>query len=195
MEISNLVFATHNPHKLAEIQLMMPTGLNLMGLNEIGCSTAIPETSDTLAGNAQGKALHVFEKFGLNCFADDTGLEVEALGGKPGVYSARYAGPACNSEANIEKLLQELAFCANRSAQFKTVIALCMNGEILFFEGHIRGEILSRPSGSGGFGYDPIFKPEGWNCSFAECTPEEKNRISHRGIAFRKLSAYLRHLP
>ncbi|MFM1879151.1 MAG: hypothetical protein RLZZ241_2017 [Bacteroidota bacterium] len=195
MKINELVFATQNPHKLDEIQLMVPDGIKLQGLQDIGCTESIPEISDSLQGNARNKALYIFENYGLNCFADDTGLEVEALGGRPGVFSARYAGPACDSQANIQKLLGELGSNSNRKAQFRTVIALCLDGNITYFEGKVKGEILLQPQGSGGFGYDSIFKPQALNVSFATCTPAEKNKISHRGIAFRNFAAYLQQRP
>ena len=186
-----LVFATHNEHKLREVQQLLPNSVELISLTTIGCHDEIPETAKTLEGNAQLKANHVTSKYGLACFADDTGLEVAALNGAPGVYSARYAGGERSAEANMQKLLNELAPHTNRSAQFRTAIALNLNGKQYQFEGVCKGEILHQKQGTEGFGYDPIFKPEGYDRSFAEMTMEEKGAISHRGRAIRKLVSFL----
>jgi XTP/dITP diphosphohydrolase len=190
--MNDIVFATHNPNKLKEIRQMLPSGLRVLSLEDIGCLEEIPETAATLEGNARLKASHVHEHYGYDCFADDTGLEVMALDGAPGVFSARFAGPGATSEANIQKLLQLLEGKKDRRARFRTVISLAKNGVFRFFEGQVTGEILSQPNGSGGFGYDPVFRPEGYDISFAQMPLEEKNRISHRGRAFRNLSAFIR---
>ena len=190
--MNDIVFATHNPNKLKEIRKMLPTGLRVLSLEDIGCSEEIPETAATLEGNAHLKASYVHKHYGYDCFADDTGLEVLALDGAPGVYSARFAGPGANSEANIQKLLQLMEGKTDRRARFRTVITLARNGIFHYFEGEVPGEILSRQTGSGGFGYDPVFQPQGYDTSFAQMPLEEKNRISHRGRAFQKLSAFLR---
>ncbi|MEJ2163634.1 MAG: non-canonical purine NTP diphosphatase [Robiginitalea sp.] len=189
--MKKLVFATHNPDKLKEINQMMPSGFQLLSLEDIGCGGKIPETADTLEGNARIKAAHVWENYGYDCFADDTGLEVTALQGAPGVYSARYAGPGANASSNMKKLLTELQTHKDRSGRFRTVIALVINGQFHFFQGVAQGDIICEPKGSGGFGYDPIFLPAGFKKTFAELPLEVKNQISHRGIAFKKLSAYL----
>jgi XTP/dITP diphosphohydrolase len=164
----------------------------LLSLDDIGCQEAIPETAETLEGNARIKAAHVWEKYGYHCFADDTGLEVEALGGAPGVYSARYAGEDADAMANMEKLLGKLEGSRERGARFRTVIALVLDGSYHFFEGIVSGEILEQPKGNEGFGYDPVFRPAGYQGSFAQMPPADKNRISHRGRAFEKLTAFLR---
>ncbi len=187
-----LVFATNNPNKLKEIQHILGNQIELLGLNDIGCNEDIPETAPDLAGNALQKARFVKEKFGYDCFADDTGLEIEALDGEPGVYSARYAGEAKSAEANMAKVLQKLDGVENRKACFKTVIALLLNGEEYLFEGFVDGTILTDKSGSEGFGYDPIFQPEGFEQSFAEMDLAEKNKISHRARAVQKLVAFLK---
>ena len=186
-----LVFATHNEHKLREVQELVPSHVELVSLTDIGCYDDIAETEDTIEGNARLKAEYVRKNYGLGCFADDTGLEVHALGGAPGVYSARYAGPAKNSEENIKKLLKNLNGIDDRSAQFKTVIALSLADAELDFEGICKGEIIDEPRGHEGFGYDPVFQPTGYNLTFAEMNSEEKGKISHRGIAIRKLVAFL----
>lgn len=186
-----IVFATNNAHKLREIREIMGTEWHVMSLSEIGCTADIPETADTLAGNAEMKARYVKENFGYDCFADDTGLHVDALGGEPGVYSARYAGPGHDSEANMALLLDRLADCGDRSAHFSTVICLILEGETHFFEGRVDGTIARTRSGVAGFGYDPVFVPEGHTRSFAEMTDDEKNSMSHRGRATRKLIDYL----
>ena len=186
-----LVFATNNLNKLTEVQKMLPSTIELLSLKDINCFDEIDETETTLEGNAHLKADYITKKFGLNCFADDTGLEVESLNGKPGVYSARFAGEPSNSENNMQKLLIDLENKTNRKAQFRTAIALNINNENYLFEGTCKGEILTEKQGEKGFGYDPIFKPEGHSNSFAEMSSEEKNKISHRGIAIQKLVVFL----
>jgi XTP/dITP diphosphohydrolase len=193
-----LVFATNNWHKLTEIAGMLDDRFRVLGLSDIGCSEELPEEGETLEANATQKAFYLYNKYGYDCFADDTGLEVEALGGKPGVYSARYAGPGRNSEDNMTQLLEQLSEIKDRRARFRTVISLIVGGKELLFEGVAEGVILEARRGSGGFGYDPVFLPEGYDRTFAELSPEEKNIISHRGKAFRKMVAYLlggRELP
>jgi XTP/dITP diphosphohydrolase len=186
-----LVFATNNPNKVAEVQKMLSNTIELLSLKDINCFDEIEETESTLEGNAKLKAAYITQKFGYNCFADDTGLEVESLNGKPGVYSARFAGEPRNSENNMKKLLSVLKDIENRKAQFRTSICLNLDGEEFLFEGVCKGEILKEKQGKKGFGYDPIFKPEGFNRSFAEMTSQEKNKISHRGIAMQKLVSFL----
>ena len=187
-----LVFATNNLNKLAEVQEMLPNIIELLSLKDINCFDEIEETALTLDGNAKLKANYITQKFGYNCFADDTGLEVDSLEGKPGVYSARFAGEPSNSEKNIQKILSELENKTNRKAQFRTVICLNIDENQYLFEGTCKGEILTRKQGGKGFGYDPIFKPEGYSTSFAEMSSEEKNKISHRGIAIQKLVQFLK---
>lgn len=189
--MQKIVFASHNPNKVAEIRQMLPPGLEVLSLDDIGCAQDIPETADTLEGNAYLKASFVKEQYGFDCFADDTGLEVDALDGAPGVWSARFAGPGGDARANMEKLLQLLEGKANRKARFRTVIALALGENYHYFEGVAEGEILERPAGDGGFGYDPVFRPDGHTGSFAQMTPQEKNLISHRGLAFRKFKAFM----
>jgi XTP/dITP diphosphohydrolase len=186
-----LVFATNNLNKLKEVQEMLPSSIELLSLKDINCFDEVDETETTLEGNAQLKADYITQKFGFNCFADDTGLEVESLDGKPGVYSARFAGEPSNSEKNMQKLLVDLETKTNRKAQFRTAVSLNINEKKFLFEGICTGEILTKKQGEKGFGYDPVFKPEGFNQSFAEMTSEEKNKISHRGIAIRKLVDFL----
>ena len=186
-----LVFATNNLNKLKEVQEMLPNSIELLSLKDINCFNEIEETETTLEGNASLKADYITNKFGFNCFADDTGLEVESLNGKPGVYSARFAGEPANSENNMQKLLIDLKDKSNRKAQFRTVVALNINDKKFIFEGICKGEILKTKQGEKGFGYDPIFKPENFNESFAEMISEEKNTISHRGIAVQKLVKFL----
>jgi len=185
-----LVFATNNQHKLKEVQAML-TNFDIVSLADIHCFEDIPETADNLVGNAILKANFITEKYGLDCFADDTGLEVEALNYEPGVYSARYAGEDNNAEANMNKLLKNLENNPNRKAQFKTAIALNIQGKQFIFEGICKGNILTEKRGDSGFGYDPIFMPEGFNRSFAEMNLAEKGGISHRGKAVEKLVTYL----
>jgi XTP/dITP diphosphohydrolase len=186
-----LVFATNNLNKLKEVQEMLPSSIELLSLKDISCFDEIEETETTLEGNAHLKADYITKKFGFNCFADDTGLEVESLGGKPGVYSARFAGEPSNSENNMQKLLVDLETKTNRKAQFRTAVSLNINEKKFLFEGICAGEILTKKQGEKGFGYDPIFKPKGFNQSFAKMTSEEKNKISHRGIAVQKLVEFL----
>ncbi|MEO9893422.1 non-canonical purine NTP diphosphatase [Aurantibacter sp.] len=188
-----LVFATHNQNKLREVQLLMPKNITLLSLSDIDCTEEIPETAETLEGNAKIKADYVTQNYGLPCFADDTGLLIEALNGAPGVYSARYAGEQKNDEDNINKLLKALT-TKNRSAHFKTVIALNLNNESHFFEGTVFGLISKKKIGNGGFGYDPIFIPNEFKQTFAELPMSTKNKISHRGKALQKLIAYLKTL-
>ena len=187
----NIVFASNNQNKINEIQAMLPAEINILSLEDIGCFEEIPETAETIEGNAILKANYVTYNYGYDCFADDTGLEVHALNGEPGVYSARYAGEQKNSEDNMEKLLRELSTKQDRSAQFKTVIALNLNSSQHTFEGIVKGEIAFGKSGEKGFGYDPIFRADGYSETFAELSSEEKNRISHRGIAVSKLIDFL----
>ena len=189
-----LVFATNNLHKLKEVQEMLSNSIELLSLKDIGCFEDIEETEITLEGNAKLKADYITEKYGFDCFADDTGLEVEALDGKPGVYSARYAGEHGNAEKNNEKLLIELQNKSSRKAKFRTIIALNLTNKQYLFEGICEGEILNEKTGVKGFGYDPIFKPSSASCSFAEMNSEEKNIISHRGIAIQKLVKFLNSL-
>jgi XTP/dITP diphosphohydrolase len=189
-----LVFATNNANKLKEVQKMLPKSIQLLSLKDINCFDEIEETATTLEGNAHLKANYISEKFGYNCFADDTGLEVESLDGKPGVYSARYAGEPANAENNMNKLLHALENKTNRKAQFRTAIALHLNGEKHLFEGICKGDITSSKQGKKGFGYDPIFQPEHFEQTFAEMNAESKNKISHRGIAVQKLVAFLSQL-
>ena len=187
-----LVFATNNKHKLEEVRAIVGDRVEILSLNDINCHDDIPETADTLQGNALIKARHIYEKYGMDCFADDTGLEVDALNGEPGVYSARYAGDECDSEANMLKLLDKLTGKSNRSAQFRTVIALIINGEEKLFNGIVKGTITEEKMGNSGFGYDPIFIPEGFSESFAQMSSEMKNSISHRYRATEQLSIYLK---
>ena len=189
-----LVFATNNLHKLKEVQEMLSDSIEVLSLKDIGCFEDIEETQITLEGNAKLKADYITEKYGFDCFADDTGLEVEAIDGKPGVYSARYAGAHGNAEKNMEKLLNELQNKSNRKAKFRTIIALNLRNKRYLFEGICEGEILNEKTGVKGFGYDPIFKPSNASCSFAEMNSEEKNIISHRGIAIQELVQFLNSL-
>ena len=190
--MKNIVFATNNAHKLRELREIAGDKFNILSLADINCHDDIPETAETLKGNALIKANHIKEHYGYDCFADDTGLEIEALGGEPGVFSARYAGEDCNSERNIDKVLEKLSGVENRAARFVTVIALIWEGETYIFEGEVKGEILSERHGEGGFGYDPVFKPIESDCSFAEMSTDEKNAISHRGRAVAKLFKFLK---
>lgn len=188
-----LVFATNNKHKLDEVRFILGDRVEVLSLNDINCHDDIPETADTLEGNALIKARYIYEKFGIDCFADDTGLEVEALNGAPGVYSARYAGEQHDSQANMNKLLQNLTGKNNRNAQFRTVIALIIKGEEKLFDGIVKGVITEEKKGNSGFGYDPIFIPEGFSESFAQMSNEQKNKISHRYRATEKLNDYLKN--
>ena len=192
--MKKLVFATNNEHKVDEIKNKLGGLFEISTLKEIGCTEEIPEDSDTLEGNAHQKAHYLYSRYGCNCFADDTGLEVESLNNEPGVYSARYAGEAKDPEANMDKLLKNLEGLSNRNARFRTVISLIIDGKEHQFEGIVEGEILTQRQGEKGFGYDPIFKPSGYNKSFAELYMDEKNSISHRGKAVEKLIQYLSNL-
>lgn len=187
-----LVFATNNLNKLAEVQKMLPDSIELLSLKDINCFDDIEETATTLEGNAKIKANYITKKFGYNCFADDTGLEVEAIDGKPGVYSARYAGEPSNPENNMTKLLHALETETNRKAQFRTSICLNLDGKQFLFDGVCEGNILTKKQGEKGFGYDPIFQPKGFEESFATMSPDLKNKISHRGLAIQKLIAFLK---
>ena len=194
--MKKLVFASNNAHKLEEVRALFSGRLEVVSLADIGCHEEIPETADTLEGNALIKARHVWERYGLYCFADDTGLEVEALDGAPGVYSARFAGEHATFEENVALLLERLkGVPAPRRACFRTVIALIDEYGTHFFEGAVNGEITLEPSGDHGFGYDPIFRPEGCPKTFAELSSEEKNAMSHRGRAVQRLARYLHALP
>ncbi len=197
-----IVFATNNAHKLTEIRQILGNDFEVLSLADIGCHEDIPETADTIEGNALQKAQYVFDHYHLSCFADDTGLEVDALGGAPGIYSARYAGEGHDSEANMRKLLHELGENNNRKARFRTVIALIQKEEdndsspavqkINCFEGIIEGQIIREKRGDEGFGYDPIFQPDGYEETFAQLGPQIKNRISHRALAVEKLAKFLK---
>lgn len=189
-----LVFATNNKHKLQEVRDIIGSGVEILSLADINCNEDIPETADTLDGNALIKARYIYEKYNVNCFADDTGLEVDALDGAPGVYSARYAGDGHDSEANMRKLLENLTGKNNRNAQFRTVIALIIDGEEKLFNGIVKGTITEEKRGDSGFGYDPIFVPEGYSESFAQMDSSTKNSISHRYRATKQLSDYLEAL-
>lgn len=187
----DLVFATNNAHKAAEIQAILGSDFRIQTLKEIGCTSDIEETAATLEGNALIKSSYVRTHFGIDCFADDTGLEVEALNGKPGVYSARYAGDQKNDQDNIQKLLAELGSLTHRDARFRTVISLQWKGEVHQFEGILTGSITMVPRGENGFGYDPVFQPTGFEHTLAQLTMNQKNEISHRAKAFSKLIAFL----
>lgn len=188
-----LVFATHNDHKLKEVQQLLPKSIQLLSLKDIECFDEIPETGDTLEENAKIKADFVTQTYGLNCFSDDTGLLVDALDGAPGVYSARYAGEQKNARDNMEKLLSEMEGASNRTARFKTIIHLNLKGDRYTFEGVVEGVITEKEFGSGGFGYDPIFRPNGFDKTFGELPVETKNTISHRGRAIKKLVDFLKN--
>ncbi len=189
--MKSICFATNNANKLAEIRQLLEGRYQILSLSDIGCHEELPETQDTLAGNAQQKAQYVWEHYHISCFADDTGLLVDALNGEPGVYSARYAGPQRNSEDNMQLVLEKMGDTAHRSARFVTVICLVLEGTPHLFEGVAEGEIIRERSGTEGFGYDPIFRPEGNLQTFAEMSMEEKNTMSHRGKATRQLVAFL----
>lgn len=186
-----ITFATNNKNKLKEIQNLVPEGIIIQSLSEIGCDQDIPETGFTLKENAQQKSDYIIQRYKVNCFSDDTGLEIKSLNDEPGVFSARYAGPQKNSEDNIDLVLDNLKGKEDRSAQFKTVISLYLDGKQYFFEGVCKGTITKERSGSEGFGYDPIFIPEGYKTTFAEMSMDEKNKISHRGRAVQKLIEFL----
>ena len=189
-----IVFATNNAHKLSEVAQVVGEKFELVTLRECGITEDIPENEPTLEGNALAKARYVYSRTGLNCFADDTGLEVDALGGEPGVRSARYATDGHDDEANKRLLLERMQGVENRAAQFRTAVALIMDGEEYLFEGIVRGDIATEEHGEGGFGYDPLFFPEGGAKTFAEMSAEAKNEISHRGRAVRKLAEFLQNL-
>lgn len=190
----NLIFATQNQNKANEIQQIMPGGITVLTLKDIGCEEDIAETADSLEGNARLKSFYVYENYSENCFADDTGLEVDALGGEPGVYSARYAGEEKSAQANMDLLLEKMKGETNRNARFRTVISLVLNGEAHQFEGVVEGKIREKKSGAAGFGYDPIFEPMGYDITFAEMSVEKKNKISHRGKAVGKLIQFLNNM-
>lgn len=189
--MKKLVFATNNAHKLSEIRAILKDKVEILSLSDINCNVDIPETEDTLEGNSLLKARYVYDHYNLNCFADDTGLEVEALHGAPGVHTARFAGETKDTNANVDKLLGCLEGEQNRKACFRTVITLIFDGDVEVFEGCIHGTITNKREGEDGFGYDPVFKPEGYDRTFAEMGADEKNKISHRGIAVGKLCLYL----
>jgi len=189
-----LVFATNNAHKIKELQAIMGNRIQLLSLKDIGCNEEIPEEQATLEGNASQKAFFIYNKYGYNCFADDTGLEIDALNGEPGVYSARYAGEEKSAEANMDKVLVGLLKIKNRNARFRTVISLVIDGIEKQFEGLVEGTILNEKRGISGFGYDPIFQPEGFSKTFAEMNLTDKNKISHRGRAVEKLVLYFKDL-
>jgi len=187
-----IVFATNNANKVREIKALLSNDIELLSLQDIGCDVDIPETADTIEGNALQKAQYVYENYGHNCFADDTGLLISALNGEPGIYSARYAGTQKSAEDNMTKVLTKLEGKEDRQAYFKTVIALIIDGKETLFEGVVDGSITEEKSGQEGFGYDPIFQPEGYAITFSEMELSEKNKISHRGKAVVKLADYLR---
>nr|WP_262911934.1 non-canonical purine NTP diphosphatase [Bacteroides caecigallinarum] len=190
--MKKLVFATNNAHKLEEIRAILGDKVEILSLNDIDCHADIPETADTLQGNAALKAQYIYDNYGLDCFADDTGLEVEALNGAPGIYSARYAGgEGHDSEANMKKLLSEMQDKDNSKARFRTVICLIEDGKEHFFEGIVNGSIIRERKGGAGFGYDPVFMPDGYSETFAEMGNDEKNKISHRARAVQKLCEYI----
>lgn len=187
-----ICFATNNPKKILEVKAALPAHIQLVSLAEIGCHEELPETGNTLDENAFQKARYVFEHYGVDCFADDTGLEVEALDGAPGVYSGRFAGEPRSDERNIDLLLERLKGKTNRRARFRTVFALILGGKEFSFDGIAEGEIIESRTGQGGFGYDPVFRPIGYEKTFAEISLEEKNQISHRGKAVKALTAFLK---
>ena len=189
-----LVLATNNLHKLKEVRETIDSHIELLSLADIDFSEEIPEDQDTLEGNASQKSRHIYDRFKMNCFADDTGLEIDALEGRPGVYSARYAGENCSFLDNMEKVMGEMAGKSNKAARFRTVISLIIDGEEKQFEGVVEGEILEEMKGTDGFGYDAIFRPNGFDQTFAEMSLAEKNKISHRARAVSKLSEYLNTL-
>ena len=187
-----LVFATNNPNKLAEIRMLVPSSIEILSLKDINCNEELPENSDTLEDNAAQKAYFVFDNYGYNCFADDTGLEIEALDGRPGVHSARYAGDDCVAEDNMQKVLGEMQGEDNRDACFRTIISLVIDGKEFQFEGQVDGQIIPEKWGDKGFGYDPIFLPDGFEESFAQMSVQRKNEISHRGLAVKQLIEFLK---
>ncbi len=189
---NKLVFATNNKHKLEEVSAILRNKVELLSLKDINCDVDIPETAETLEGNALLKAQYIHENYALNCFADDTGLEIEVLNNEPGVYSARYAGSEKSSEANMLKVLKNMEGIENRKAQFRTAVSLIINNKQYLFEGIIRGNIIKEKRGNSGFGYDPIFVPEGYDKTFAELGSDIKNKISHRALAINKLCDFLK---
>ena len=189
-----IIFATNNKHKLKEVQAVLGDGYRLVTPSELGITEEIPEDRPTIEGNASQKSHYLYERTGADCFADDTGLEVEALGGEPGVRSARYAGPGHDSERNMELLLRNMEGITDRRARFRTVISLILDGKEYLFEGVIKGEIIKEKRGDSGFGYDPVFVPEGYDRTFAELGNEIKNQISHRALAVNKLCEFLRSI-
>lgn len=189
-----IVFATNNGYKIAELQAMLGNSFKLLSLHDIGCLEEIPEDQPTIEGNSRQKATYIYKKFGFPCFADDTALEIDALNGNPGVFSARYAGEKKDSDANMDKVLSQLKKINNRNARFRTVITLIINDKEILFEGIVTGEITKIKKGIKGFGYDPIFIPKGFDKTFAEMQPDEKNKISHRGKAVEKLVQYLKSI-
>lgn len=192
--MKQLIFASHNVHKLQEIKDIVGEKFNIKNLSDINMFEEIPETGNSFKENALQKAEFIYNKLKCNCFADDSGLSVDALNGEPGIYSARYAGEPCNMQRNIEKLLDNLKGKTNRNAQFTTVIAVILDGNTFFFEGIIRGKIIDKPRGNNGFGYDPIFIPDGYNQTFAELPSHIKNNISHRAIAMQKFREFIKTL-
>lgn len=191
--MDKIVFVTNNLHKLQEVQHIIGSRFSLISLKDLGIDEQIPEEQDTLEENASQKARYIYRKKNIPCFADDTGLEVEALNGLPGVRSARYAGEGKKDTDNVKKLLEELSDKPNRNAQFRTIIALIIDGEERHFEGIIKGTITHEPRGSGGFGYDPVFIPQGYTKTFAELDAATKNSISHRALALKKMGAFLQN--
>ncbi|MEG0252482.1 MAG: non-canonical purine NTP diphosphatase [Muribaculaceae bacterium] len=192
--IKYIVFATNNEHKLKELREIVGDSFNILSLKYINCNEEIPETANSLEGNALIKARHIKDIYGYDCFADDTGLEISALNNEPGVYSARYAGEDCIAENNINKVLKLMDNCEDFSARFRTIFALIIGNDIKYFEGIVEGTIIKEKRGIDGFGYDPIFVPKGFNKTFAEMNSEEKNKISHRGLATQKLIDYLQNI-
>ena len=190
--LNSIVFATNNPHKLYEVQSLLGNSYSLLSPDKIGCYEEIPETQPTIEGNALEKSRYIYQHYNLNCFADDTGLEIDALDGRPGVLSARYAGASKDPLKNMEKVLKELHGISNRKARFRTIIALIYDGKEYCFEGIVNGSIMEFAKGEKGFGYDPIFRPVGFNCSFAEMSIEDKNLISHRAMAINNLIRFLK---
>jgi XTP/dITP diphosphohydrolase len=189
-----LVFATNNDHKLKELRQILSSEFELLSLGDIGCTDDIPETGNTLEDNASQKSFYIWDKYGINCFADDTGLEIEALGNEPGVYSARYAGEGRNATDNMMMVLEKMKNQVNRKARFRCVISLIIDGAESQFEGIVEGKILAQQMGVAGFGYDPIFKADGYDQSFAQMSAQDKNLISHRGRAVQKLVDYLKNI-
>jgi len=192
--VKNLLFATNNQHKLTEIRQILQPDYIISSLKEIGCLDELPETQNTLEGNALQKAMYVYQKYCIDCFADDTGLEIDALDGAPGVYSARFAGDKATYQQNVDKVLALLRGIENRKARFRTVIALIKDGKEYFFEGSVEGEIICKGRGKSGFGYDPVFIPAGYDKTFAEMSDKEKNDISHRGLTVKKLTDFLKRI-